>query len=254
MQLNEKWWCAVEWDAFNEEQRRKTILWLEEHFGKNFGAEVHFGNQFVKPPVREGKPLSSLKSLDEKKLGFYANDMLETMVLILSCWDPAKFFTPYIEQVPMREPCYVGISGTIYHTEKELKEGNEAFRRLFPDLCRVIGEKGFKRVRDTRNTEFEYRVISQISERTEIYDNLAIAQARAMDLAQFGFNLVTGGGKKISQYHNFTGFDWMSSVAVEYPKSIHLDRFKARFVETTYFEKLCNPRQNDEFLEFLKGI
>ena len=251
MKLNENWWCAVDWNDFNNEQRRKTVLWLEEHYGKNFAAEANFGNRFVKPPVRKGRLLSSLKDFSEDAIGFYPNDMLQKMVLILGCWNPARFLTPYIEQVPMREPCYVGISGKIYHTEKELKEGDAAFRRLFPDLCRVIGEKGFKKVRDTRNTEFEYRIVQPHSfvDKTEIYDNLAIAQARAMHLAQTYFRLATG-GESMEKYHDFSGCDWMKQEVVKYPKSVHSEKLAQEFNETSYFDRLRSSDQDDEFLKF----
>lgn len=255
MKLNEDWWCAVNWDDFDNEQRKKTVLWLEEHYGKDFMLEVQFGNQFVRPPVRKGKPLSSLKDFSKEKLGYYPNDMLQTMVLILSCWNPAKFFVPYIERVPMREPHYVGISGKIYHTEDEVREADESFRRMFPDLCKLIGEKEFAKVRAKRDDRYEYKVVSRYDAKKEnaFYDSIEAALAKARHLTQFFFRLVTG-GESIQKYHDFSGFDWMSQLVVEYPKSIHSNKFGCKFEGTSYFEKLCNPNQNDEFLKFVAEL
>ena len=255
MKLHENCWCAVNWDDFDNEQRRKTVLWLEEHYGKNFGEEVQFNNQFVKPPVRKGKPLSSLKNFSKEELGYYPNDMLRTMVLILSCWNPAKFFVPYGKRVPMREPHYVSISGKIYLTEDEAKKADESFRCMFPDLCKLISEKEFARVKAERDDKWEYKIVSKYDEKEEnvFYDSIEAALARAKDLTQIFFRLITG-GESIEKYHDFSGFDWMSQLVVEYPKSIHSDKFGHNFQGTSYFEKLCNPNQNDEFLKFVAEL
>ncbi len=255
MKLNENWWCAVNWDDFDNEQRKKTVLWFEEHYGKDFMLEAQFGNQFVKPPVRKGRTLSSLKDFSKEKLGYYPNDMLQTMVLILSCWNPAKFFVPYIKRVPMREPHYVSISGKIYHTEDEVKKADESFRRMFPDLCKLISEKEFARVMAKRDDKWEYKIVSGYDDKEEnaFYDSIEAALARAKHLTQFFFRFITG-GESIEKYYDFSGFDWMSQLVVEYPKSIHSDKFGYRFQGTSYFEKLCNPNQNDEFLKFVAEL
>jgi len=251
MKLNENWWSAVDWNDFNNEQRRKTVLWLEEHYGKDFAAEANFGNRFVKPPVRKGRLLSSLKDFSEDAIGFYPNGMLRKMVLILGCWNPARFLAPRIEAVPMREPYYVSISGKIYHSEKEAIESDKSFRRMFPELCKLIGEEEFARLKAKRQPDYEYKVVCVHGEQggNAFYDSLEAAQTRARHLAQTYFRLATG-GESMEKYHDFSGCDWMKQEVVEYPKSVHSERLAQEFNETSYFDRLRSPDQDDEFLKF----
>ena len=67
MKLNRNWWCAVDWNDFDNEQRRKTVLWLERLHRKNYPFCDVPEDNLLKPYIW-GVPVSSNDDLPKVRM------------------------------------------------------------------------------------------------------------------------------------------------------------------------------------------
>lgn len=68
--------CAVNWCKLNDIQRKKVIQRFEQDYGDFFAKEADYGNKCCKPPVKDGKKLSSKRKFGKDDLGYYCNSYL----------------------------------------------------------------------------------------------------------------------------------------------------------------------------------
>ena len=255
MELNKKWWTPVNWDDFSNEQRRKTIVWMEEHLGKYFGLEANYCNPYAKRPVARNRRFSTLKEFDEYSIGFYPNRMMETLVNILGCWNPIRFSMFHVEAFPMKEPYFIDYAGNCHHSEEDCKKADEEFKRLFSDLFNMVGEKKMNKLKEKKSqSAMEYRLIAPNGEQAETYDKLERAIDRAKHMSSFYFNGIFGGDERIWNYCDFKNLDFTKENSFEMPKIKQTSRFLYEFKDTSYIDRLSNPEQDIEFQKFLEEL
>lgn len=68
--------CAFCWSDLDNAQRKKVIQRFEQDYGDFFAKEADYGNRWCKPPVKDGKKLSSKRKFGKDDLGYYCNDYL----------------------------------------------------------------------------------------------------------------------------------------------------------------------------------
>ena len=142
--------CAIGWRNLDNEQRRKLIKKLEDDYGADFGHQAKWNNEYSKPPVKVGSLLSKKRNLDKDSLGFYANEMLETIGSSRSIRD----FTIYAPKVVEKtldadmKMFWVGFwgddnVGTLYYFKDKAQEITDKNNKLFSEVCTVIGKNMF---------------------------------------------------------------------------------------------------------------
>ena len=249
MKLSDDSWMSADWNDFDNGQKKKTVLWCEEWLSPYFGEECKWCNQFERPPVKKGVKFSTLDDFTEDSIRFYANRMMQTIVWVLSCRNPIKFKALHVNKIPMRQPCYIGIDCKVYHSRGDADRADRSFKERFGALISGIGLETLEKARDSRNVSCEYQVVP----RNEIYCSEEEAANRARDLTQVYFR-GDFGGMDIRKFCDFDSFDWTRENVVEVPKSVRTADLVYDFKDTSYFDRLRNPEQDDEFLEFLASL
>ena len=257
-----EWWSAADWGKFDNEQRRKTILWCEEHLGKHFSTDCDLQEYGLR--VGRNRYLSKLGDFSSSNLGFHTERLMQTLVCILGCWNPIWFRLARIEVMPLEGQWFPSINGRVYKTWQECAEADKSFREMFPALCGMIGDERLQEMRKqvalsgmaTYKVHLPLKQLSTSQSGVETYNDENTALRRARQMSNMHFRMLFGGGAdaELSNYCDLSNVDYTKENCIGVPKIKQIKRIWGGFQCSSYFKRISNPEQDDEFIDFLRTL
>ena len=257
------------WDELDNRQRRKVVLWFEEHLGELFGEENGYGLFSDKPPVPEGKRLSTKRVYSEKSLGFCPNIMLRGFYDALTLPSVIRYEIPCYERIETRQPVIYSMSPhSICHSQEIADKLSKAHFDMWQLVYKKDGidkAKALEMAREEIDKKWEDRNYEYVIVRREngeykleeigmttVEDALGVAHGLASKLLPRCM-------RNSKYYKMLDDWDFTKHGVIEIPKreyvEWHLISWHLCGVEkASYCDKVINNAQNDEFIEFANSL
>lgn len=275
------YYAAYSWSKMDNEQRRRVVKLFEAEYGPDFMHRAKFGNEYNKPVVGAGKLLSRKKDLSKDSLGFYPDNVLDTMVRIRSMV-PIDLRLPVVRKSrPSEKPTfgvYLVVSNGAktesmvesIHSTKEDAERQMASMNKILNLSAYGGKREIRQM-DSASAKRTYDVLVWDYDKREyvphrefpIHESKASAIDRAAHetrcTAAFFIQWETwnaAGCKAPEKYdyfekENILHFD-KSALLKGHANPHCSDCWRLR--ETPYWKKLTDPDVDEAFLDFCSKL
>jgi len=258
------------WGDLENKQRKQVVLWLEDHFGKLFGEELGYGNEYSEPPVPKGTMLSTKRIYSEKSLGFSAHQMLQNMYQALTLDSVLQYDIPYVEKIEMRQPVFLGIDPYyICHSQEDMEKKDKDFFEVFGkqlEAKKISKEELLKDKEEYLNKEwtdrrYEYVIalevdgVKSISDEGYRFFEHAASSARTSMIWWIPYC----SDNKYRDMLKSEDWDWSKQGLIEVPKIEYVESMahssELRCIEgASFYKKVINGERNDEFIEFAKSL
>jgi hypothetical protein len=273
----DEYFAAYSWSKMNNEQRRQVVKLFEAEYGPDFMHKAKFSNEYNKPVVGAGKLLSKKKDLSKDSLGFYPDNILDTMVRIRSLV-PIDIRLPVVRKSkPSEKPTFgvylivtngaktasmvESIHSTKEDAERQMAEMNEvlSFRSLDAKReVRLMDNASSKRTYDVMVWDYDKREYVPHRE-FPIHESKASAIDRASHDTRFmaaffiQWDTWNAAGCKAPEKYDYFEKENVLRFGKDALLKGHANPRCSdcwHLCETPYWKKLTDPNVDEAFLDF----
>ena len=261
------------WDELDDKQRKKVIVWFEEHLDELFGEKLCYGNEYNKPPVPKGKRLSTKRKFEWNGFEFSTfNSMLKELYYIMKLDGVVRYDIPFIEKIETRQPVFLGLDPYyICHSQEDMeKKDNEMlnsslWKSGFDTLFRIgvtkeqlLQSANKNRDKEWEDKRYEYVISLEVDGKKSMSNNGYLKFEHALEVIRPRM-IVRIPSRKYQDMIKSKDWDWSKQGLIEVPKieiaeEIASSNYLRYIKDTSLYDKVVNNVQNDEFIEFAKSL